>query len=1058
MALTWKVLLLVLALPATAREGRVPVPRASMAHLPLAFERNQGQADPGVRFLARGAGHTLLLRDREAALRVQTDTKAASLHLRYLDANPHPAMEAEQPLPGKVNYLLGKDPSQWRTGVPTSARVRYRDLYPGTDLVYYGQDGHLEYDFVLRAGADPSRIRLRVEGAEKLDFTPAGDLRIKVPGGELVQKRPEIYQERDGRRVPIEGRFRRIARNTLGFEVKGYDHSRELVVDPSLVWSTYLGGNLGEEVKALKLDGNNVIAAGYTYSSNFPVTAGAYQTALVITEGSDPDAFVAKFSADGSSLLWATYFGGDHGDEIDALAVDGGGNVIVAGWTGSTNLPTTAGAYQRSWGGGDDGFVAKFSADGSSLLWSTYLGGTINDYVSAMSLDSSGNLILAGRTFSTNFPTTAGAFQRVNTSTQGYAEGFVSKLSANGSSLLWSTYLGGSKWDVIDGLALDATGNAVVSGSSSSSNFPTTVGAYRTTLAGTLDSFVAKLSADGSRLLWSTLIGSISSANGGAKTSLAVDTGGNAVVASSSDSASFPTTPGAYQTTLAAGATNGVLTKLSADGSRLLWSTFLGGSGFDSAYALALDASGNPVVSGNAGSINFPITPGTYQGASGGGNSDAFISQISADGSTLLWSTYLGGNATDGVNALQVDGNGSWLLGGSTSSTNFPTTPGAFQTGSNGGGGGFVAKFGNVPTGQLSVSATDLSTGAFTFSASATSPSGPIQSVSFVLDGSSLQSVTTQPYAVTVDSASLSEGLHHMAAFATDSGGTVGYMQPNPLSFTVDRTAPSGTVSASLTLGTFTFTASPTDNLSPIQRVTFYLDGAFYKSIYAPPYKVTVNGTVLADGTHTLSSYAVDGVGNLGYLQPKFLNFTVEHTPPTGTATITGTSGYITFSATATDNSGIQRVTFYVDGVFVASDYYAPYSVAFDSRGLSNGAHTLVVYAVDNMGNLGYLTHGIAFTVNNTTTDSVPPSISNVAVTGTTGTVTLGAMAKDDHIVMKVEFYVDGALKGTDTSYSSPTGYSVTWLSTPGNHTLVVKATDGAGNVGTSASYPFTTN
>ncbi|HJU84491.1 MAG TPA: Ig-like domain-containing protein, partial [Holophagaceae bacterium] len=229
-------------------------------------------------------------------------------------------------------------------------------------------------------------------------------------------------------------------------------------------------------------------------------------------------------------------------------------------------------------------------------------------------------------------------------------------------------------------------------------------------------------------------------------------------------------------------------------------------------------------------------------------------------------------------------------------------------------------------------------------------------------------------------------------------------------------------------------------------------------SVYAPPYTTTCHGAALPDGPHTLAAYAVDAAGNLGYLQPQPLTFTVEHTPPTGTFSITGSSGPITFAGTATDASGIQRITFYVDGVFVASDYSSPYSIAFDSTGLGNGSHVLLVYAMDNMGNLGYLTRGRAFTVNNATSDTTPPAVSKLSVAGTAGVVILGAYAKDDHLVMKADFYVDGGLVGTDTSYFSPSGYSVPWASIPGNHTLVVKATDGAGNVTTSASYPFTTN
>ena len=627
--------------------------------LPLRFEANPGQTDEQVKFLARGTGHTLFLTPTEAVMvftkREQTAKSRLQgarlrpeeavhvtrtvLRMTFVGANPEPRVVGAEELPDKANYFIGNDPAKWRTNVPTYARVQYTDVYPGIDLIYYGSQRRLEYDFVVRPGADPRTIALGFQGADKLEVDPQGDLVLHTGAGEIRQRKPVIYQEIGGVRREIAGGYVLKGESRVGFHVAVYDTSRPLVIDPALVYSTYLGGSADDAGVGIAVDAaGNAYVTGSTASANFPTTAGAFQTTLG-GGGVGFDAFVTKLNSTGSALLYSTYLGGSNNDDSGVgIAVDGAGNAYVTGSAFSTDFPTTPGAFQSSFGGVRDAFVTKLNPTGSTLVYSTYLGGTGDDGGVSIAVDTAGSAYVSGFA-QAGFPTTTAAFQ------PGFGGGpydaFVTKLGSTGSALVYSTYLGGSGDDeVFGGLAVDASGNAYVTGFTTSANFPTTPGAFQTTFggAGPLgfgDAFVTKLNPTGSMPVFSTYLGGSGDDFGAG---IAVDGNGNAYIAGSTASTNFPTTPGAFQTTFGGSGPLGLgdafVTKLNPTGSALIYSTYLGGSGDDFASRIAVDVLPNPsaYVTGNTASTNFPTTAGAFQTTLGGvgpfGAGDAFVAKI----------------------------------------------------------------------------------------------------------------------------------------------------------------------------------------------------------------------------------------------------------------------------------------------------------------------------------------------------------------------------------------------------------------------------------------------
>jgi len=668
--------------------------------LPLAFEANRGQAPSEVSFLARTRGANVFLTRRgltvglrgkyDLPLAVQMKLEAASL------AEPSGIEE----LSGKANYFIGSDAKTWQTGVSLFRRVKYADVYPGVDLVYYGNHRQLEYDFILRPGANPDDIQWRIEGADSVELGANGDLIVRVAGAQLVQRRPRVYQRRGDETRELQGAYALATGNRVQFRVGGYDRSQPLVIDPVLSFSTYAGGSAEDYARGIAVDSSGIYVVGSTISPNFPV-ANARQPTLA----GNFDAFLLKLNSTGSALIYATYLGGSGNDFGSAVAVDGAGNAYVTGWTLSTNFPT-ANPRQATPASAQDAFVAKVSPNGSTLGYSTYLGGNNDDFGRAIAVDPAGNAYIAGSTSSTNFPT-ASPWQGA---VRGYFDAFVTKMNPSGSTLVYSTYLGGTLTDEANGIAIDSVGAAYVVGYTQSRDFPT-LAAFQGTSGGATDAFVSKLNASGS-LAYSTYLGGSSTDFG---YGIAVDSSFRAVVVGQTYSTDFPIAPLApapdagFQQMLSGDGTisaDGFVTKLSPGGSALVYSTYLGGTGSENAFSVALDSAGNAFVTGETSSANFPAL-GSLQPPAG--DLDVFVAELNPAGAALVYSTYVGGAAEDSARSIALDSAGNAYVAGHTRSTDFPTSPGVFQSTPGGGLDALVAAV--SPSTAVTLSRIDPSTG-----------------------------------------------------------------------------------------------------------------------------------------------------------------------------------------------------------------------------------------------------------------------------------------------------------------------------------------------------------
>ncbi len=718
-------------------------------HIPLCFEPNEGQTDPQVRFLARGGGYNLFLTPAEAVfvlkrgdanhsprqptLSKRSASKGSSLQtnppdvlrIRLEGGNRKAEFAGMEEAGGKSHYFIGNDHSKWRTNIPNYGKVGIKEVYPGIDMVYYGARGKLEYDFIVKPGADPGAIGLGYEGAKNAEVDGQGNLVFHLAQGEVAFKAPVVYQERGAEKTKIDGAYKVRADGKIGFETGNYVKTLSLVIDPALDYSTYLGGSNWEEGMGIAVDGSGeACVTGWTEGS-FPTTGGAFQTVF----GNNEDAYVSKLDATGSSLVYSTYLGGSGDDYGFSVAVDGSGSAYVTGNTDSSNYPTTGGAYQTVYAGvgiSGSAFVSKLDATGSSLVYSTYLGGNGGVQGSGIAVDGSGNAYVAGSTAG-GLPTTSGAYQTAFGG--GYFDAFVSKLNASGSALLYSTYLGGSNVDHSLGLALNGSGNAYVAGYTDSADFPTTSGAVQTAFGGVEDAFVTELDAAGSSLVFSTFLGGSDSE----AYSIAVDGSGEAYVTGWTEG-SFPTTSGAYQTAWG-GSQNAFVSKLDASGSTLIYSTYLGGAKSVEGYGIAVDGPGNAYVTGwTQGTL--PTTSGAYQPIFGG-DVDAFFTILNPAGGgagDLVYSTYLGGSGSDVGWSTAVDPSGAAYVSG-WSQQGFPTTGGAYQTAYGGVYDAFVAKFdaavtnnstpSPTPTMSLTPTATHTPTMTLTFTVTNTPTNTP---------------------------------------------------------------------------------------------------------------------------------------------------------------------------------------------------------------------------------------------------------------------------------------------------------------------------------------------
>jgi hypothetical protein len=689
---------------------------ASYSHLPLSFEPNVGQTHADVKFFSRAQGYVLFLTAGGAVLSAD---QALPLRFNWVGGSTRAQVNGQSELPGKSHYYRGRNTRAWHANVPHYSRVRYTNVYRGVDLVYYGtEQGRVEFDFVVAAGADPARIEIGFDRAEQLRLDDAGNLivspRVAGARAEVTFESPRIYQDIHGTRRTVDGRYVLRGRNHVGLHVGNYDRNHPLVIDPvlTLAYSTFVGGGGNDRAMGIAVDGaGNAVITGNTTSLDFPTSSAAQPAA----PGSD-DHFVTKLSANGGGVVYSTYLGGSEGEgaNLGSVAIDGAGNAYVAGNTFSADFPTTSGAYQTALKnpnqgfGSFDGYIVKLSPTGT-IVYSTFLGGTFFDDISAIAVDSAGNAYVTGATQSSDFPT-----QAAIKTTQD--DSFVAKLNAAGSALVYSTYFGGNHHDIPEGIAVDSSGNAYVTGLTRSTDFPT-VDAVQATIDPTEclpglrcgDAFLTKINAAGSGFVYSTYLGGSERDRGN---DVEVDAFGAAYIVGDTRSTNFPTASPLQAAN--AGAEDLFIAKFTAAGSSLVFSTYLGGSaregtGFDNDHivgaGIAVDGAGDVYVAGVTRSANFP-SQDAFQAFIAGGPTDAqaFLTKLNASGSALTYSTAI--NPPQDMSAqadVSIDLLGDAYIAGGVGSGGafggYPTTANAFQTTYGGGTyDAFVAKLTHFTT------------------------------------------------------------------------------------------------------------------------------------------------------------------------------------------------------------------------------------------------------------------------------------------------------------------------------------------------------------------------
>lgn len=713
--------------------SRVAISR-QFGRLPLRFEANRGQASHSVNFLARGPGYTVALGRNGALLALASGrtpggipgvgSSSAVVGMHLVGALAHSTVSGVSQLPGMTNYMVGADPSRWHLGIPTFSRVRYQHVYPGVDMVYHGNQNELEYDLVVAPGSDPRQVAIAYQGAQRLSIA-SGALLIHAPGGTILQRPPVIYQGSGSARRLIAGHYLLEDGGThVGFQIGAYDRSQPLVIDPSISYSTFLGGynaSVGNATSTTLANGiavdssGDAFVVGYTDSVPpypFPTSTGAYQTAL---GGLPRDAFVTKLNSAGTGVLYSTYLGGSAEDRATGVAVGPNGNAYVSGFTANGTFPTTTGAYQTTYAGGSrDAFLTELNASGTGLVYSTLLGGSGTDTATRLAVDSSGNAYLVGNSSSTNLPTTAGAFQTAAGGvSSSLTDAFVAKISPTGggaSDLTYLTYLGGSANDTGASIALDSAGEAYLTGSTNSVNefgtFDTTAyGAFQPALKGGTNgnAYVAKLNATGTALLAATFLGGTGdpAAGGDSGAGIALDSSGNPYVTGTTASQDFPTKNAEQPNNASAPGTNAddsFVTKLAPDLKSLGYSTYNGGITYDTATDIAVDPAGNAYAVGDT--LGSPPLKNPVQVRTG--DYDGYLTKFDPSGN-VVYSTIYGGGARDFINGVAADSAGNAYIAGRSdffSPNSFPIKN-AFQPLNGGFANAFAAKISSTPTAVL---------------------------------------------------------------------------------------------------------------------------------------------------------------------------------------------------------------------------------------------------------------------------------------------------------------------------------------------------------------------
>ncbi len=654
----------------------------------LRFVRNDGQWDIPARFVVEHGAWAARIAPGSIGIQAHEPNvggrlRGAFVRLVFEGAAPQAPLVGEDRLPGVHHYLIGRDESSWQRNVPLFSRVRYEGLYPGIDLLVRGQDGHLEYDVIVDAEADLRPFVIRCEGSEGLTLDRDGALIIHTSLGDLRQPLPITWAEYpDGRREPLPCRYRLIDEQRYAFVLGRRPDKSRIVIDPGLIWASLLGDRGHDLAKAVASGpGRSVFLAGQAGGRLFPTTPGAYDSVW----GAGAKAFVSRFDATGSTLIYSTFLGGQAGEDLVGLCVDDNGGAIVTGYTQSVDFPTTPGAYDRTRTGDRALFVTHLNPTGTALIASTFLEGSGSDFPGAIARNEAGLITVVGGTNSTDFPTTANAYDRTLNDVGPFflGDAFVSVFSPDLSSLQYSSFVGGSHSDAAASVDIDSFGNIILGGGTNSANFPITPGAFDSTL-GQFSGWVARIDGLSSSLRFATFLsGSVEET----VRSVAFSPDGSTIAVGVTESADFPTTSGALDRSFDGGPSlgrDGFVVSLNPDGNAI-YSTFLGGSGEDELHAVAVDALGTAIVTGDTKSMDFPVSPGAFQTdlvefSPGAGGQDSVLTRLSSDGSRIVYSTYFGGEAGEIPEGLALGPDHRVAIGGRTRGSGFPATEGAWDT------------------------------------------------------------------------------------------------------------------------------------------------------------------------------------------------------------------------------------------------------------------------------------------------------------------------------------------------------------------------------------------
>jgi hypothetical protein len=759
------------------------------------------------------------------------------LRLQFIGAAAHVTTEGSA-LPGRVNYIRGKEKAKWHTNIATYPSIAYENLYPGIGLHYSGTEGHLKGTYVISAHADPSNIKWRYDGAQSTTLDGKGRLHIELKAAdgqplELIEEAPVAWQEIDGNRTPVDVRYDLASDGTIGFVLGAYNPAYALTIDPTITYSTYLGSSGFDVCVAIAVRNGNAYVTGWTNSTTFP-RQNPYDPTY---NGGAYDVFVTQLSASGSALVYSTYLGGSDWDQAQSIAVDAQGNAYITGQTSSSDFPVLN-AYQPAIGGfGNDAFVAKLDPTGAALVYSTYLGGSATDNGYRVAVDTDGSALVTGTTYSANFP----LHNPYQPGRLGSNDAFVTRFTPNGQALTYSTYLGGSDVDYGNGIAIDTLGRAYVVGYTFSTDFPV-LNAFQWINLGGSDAFITRFNPDGKSLSYSTYLGGWGQeiqANDVAWV-VAVDADGNAYVAGETMSSNFPTR-NPVQPSYGGGFQDAFVSKLNATGNDLVFSTYLGGTGTDDGEGIAVDSAGQVYVGGSTNSANFP----TRNPISNHGR--AFMARFNTAGTDLLFSSRFGGNGgSEFGHAMTIDAQGSIYLAGDTEAVDFPVVN-AYQSFNRGSFDAFISKISEVVTSTATVTQdTPTALATTTSSPTGTPTSTNTPPSTGTPTGTPTRTPTVAPASST---ATVTPAMTVMPTNTPQATGTPpNTATPPPTAFPSSTNAPpSGTP-------TRTATSAPTSTVTPRPSDTPQPTGTPTRTLTAtPPPPTSTSTTVTGTATQAAS-------------------------------------------------------------------------------------------------------------------------------------------------------------------------------------------------------------